>query len=431
MSAPGILGYTQHFLHDPENGVYGDCWRATVASLLRLPIEEVPHVCDGPDDGKAGERMRAFLDSQDCALIQVPFNGDMTLEHLLAYVGSTPVSGGLHWCLMGTSRTGCNHVVICKGDEIVHDPSITQSGIVGPADDGFWWVEWIVKRSACDAVAAAPTSHVLPIELNGVSAALDYGKGLWRTCTGCHESNEGYPTGPYSALMKCHLGGGCFECGGIGAVWDTTDYEDMGRYLVETGWEAEEKLTVEEAWTILCETPDITSPEEYPDHALITMEQLGSFMARALPPAPQPNVAALEEQVAFTLSDASRLLRKQDVEGACPNPDDCFYFGDRVRCEPCAVKASAAKGIVVDDTHSHLPEVCRLRREVRAATARIAELEAAPAPEKHVEPVEIPGELEMFEGKLTKVVDASRTGWWRFHAHRDRDGYCDNPARGY
>jgi hypothetical protein len=45
--------------------------------------------------------------------------------------------------------------------------------------------------------------------------------------------------------------------------------------------DAEEKLTVEQAWTILCETPDITSPEEYPDHALITIEQLGSFMDRA------------------------------------------------------------------------------------------------------------------------------------------------------
>jgi hypothetical protein len=55
----------------------------------------------------------------------------------------------------------------------------------------------------------------------------------------------------------------------------------------------------------------------------------------------------------------------------------------------------------------------------------------APSPQPKMEPVEIPGELEMFEGKLTKVVDASRTGWWRFHAHRDRDGYCDNPARGY
>ncbi len=48
-------------------------------------------------------------------------------------------------------------------------------------------------------------------------------------------------------------------------------------------WEDEEKLTVEEAWTILCETPDITSPVEYPDHALVTIEQLGSIMARATP----------------------------------------------------------------------------------------------------------------------------------------------------
>lgn len=44
--------------------------------------------------------------------------------------------------------------------------------------------------------------------------------------------------------------------------------------------EEEETLTPEEAWTILCETPDITSPEEYPDHALITFEQLRSYMER-------------------------------------------------------------------------------------------------------------------------------------------------------
>lgn len=44
---------------------------------------------------------------------------------------------------------------------------------------------------------------------------------------------------------------------------------------------------------------------------------------------------------------------------------------------------------------------------------------------------EIPGELEWFEGQLLPVVDPARSGWWRFHEHRDRDGYCDNPARGY
>lgn len=152
----GIIQHTQMFRHDPDNGVYGDCWRATVASLLRLPIEDVPHVCDGPDDGKASERMRTYLESRGCALIQVPFNGDMSLQQILEYVGAASVSGGLHWCLMGTSRTGCNHVVICKGAEIVHDPSITQSGIVGPASDGLWWVEWVVQRAACDAPPPAP-----------------------------------------------------------------------------------------------------------------------------------------------------------------------------------------------------------------------------------------------------------------------------------
>jgi len=158
----GIIKHTQLFLHDPENGVYGDCWRATVACLLRMPVEAVPHVCDGPDDGKASERMRAFLDSQNCALIQVPFLGEMSLEQVLDYVGSTSVSSGLHWCLMGTSRTGCNHVVICKGNEIVHDPSITQSGIIGPSRDGLWWVEWVVQRPACDALNPPPAVRVEP-----------------------------------------------------------------------------------------------------------------------------------------------------------------------------------------------------------------------------------------------------------------------------
>ncbi|MBZ9807642.1 hypothetical protein [Mesorhizobium sp. ESP-6-2] len=44
---------------------------------------------------------------------------------------------------------------------------------------------------------------------------------------------------------------------------------------------------------------------------------------------------------------------------------------------------------------------------------------------------EKPGELEFFEGKLREVVNPDRQGWYRFNRHYDRDGYCDNPARGY
>lgn len=46
-------------------------------------------------------------------------------------------------------------------------------------------------------------------------------------------------------------------------------------------------------------------------------------------------------------------------------------------------------------------------------------------------PKEVSSKYEMFEGKLRKVVDGSRLGWWRYNQHYDRNGYCDNPARGY
>ncbi|WP_097140885.1 hypothetical protein [Rhizobium subbaraonis] len=79
--------------------------------------------------------------------------------------------------------------------------------------------------------AALDDRETLPVELDGVADAIAYGKGVWRSCSGCHETNEGVPLGPYSSILKCHLGGGCFECGGVGAIWDTTDYEEMGRFL--------------------------------------------------------------------------------------------------------------------------------------------------------------------------------------------------------
>lgn len=58
-------------------------------------------------------------------------------------------------------------------------------------------------------------------------------EGLWRTCSGCYECEDGYPNGdyPHSDVFGCTLGGGCGECGGLGAVWDTTDYAAMGEEL--------------------------------------------------------------------------------------------------------------------------------------------------------------------------------------------------------
>lgn len=80
------------------------------------------------------------------------------------------------------------------------------------------------------AKASQPVTNHWP-EAHEVADILAENKGFWRSCSGCHEANEGCPTGPWSIVLECNLGHGCHECGGIGAVWDTTDYADMGDFL--------------------------------------------------------------------------------------------------------------------------------------------------------------------------------------------------------
>ena len=85
-----------------------------------------------------------------------------------------------------------------------------------------------LSTNAGEAAEAQP-----PIELRGVAETLAGQGGDWRSCSGCHELNEGHDTGPYSAVLKCHLGNGCSECGGIGAIWDTTNYAGMAAHALQ------------------------------------------------------------------------------------------------------------------------------------------------------------------------------------------------------
>ncbi|MEY9718807.1 hypothetical protein [Sinorhizobium fredii] len=147
-----IQRHQQLLRHKPEEGVHGDCFRTVVACILHLPPEEVPHVYDGTDDETGYERMRAFLRDRGFVLLQVVLNGTMTLEEILAY--GARCSAGLPWLLTGESRNGTNHVVVCIGDQIAHDPAIDQSGIVGPTLEGAWWIEWIVRPAHQLEVAA-------------------------------------------------------------------------------------------------------------------------------------------------------------------------------------------------------------------------------------------------------------------------------------
>src|SRR5690606_36206872 len=61
------------------------------------------------------------------------------------------------------------------------------------------------------------------------------GDGSWVPCSGCQESVDGYVSQkdyPYSEVFGCQPGGGCSECGGLGVLWDTTDWDEAARFML-------------------------------------------------------------------------------------------------------------------------------------------------------------------------------------------------------
>lgn len=112
--------------------------------------------------------------------------------------------------------------------------------------DSVWFdiPEWRVKKlkelgAEIRPLYAAPVAaqqsepsagaQPLPVELLAVAETVAKGGGFWAPCTGCYDTEDGRPTQRYehSDVFGCELGNGCRECGGLGAVWDDTDYAAM------------------------------------------------------------------------------------------------------------------------------------------------------------------------------------------------------------
>ena len=145
----GMTPRKQLFRHDPDAGVYGDCDRAAVASLLDMAVEGVPHFYDGiwagsPDAEieEAHGRRRRWLAGRGVRLIVLALNSP-DLDQLLGSVSTT--NPGAYYLLVGESRNRTGHTVVCHDGGIVHDPSLDDSGIIGPEPrSGCYWVEFLV-----------------------------------------------------------------------------------------------------------------------------------------------------------------------------------------------------------------------------------------------------------------------------------------------
>lgn len=96
----------------------GDCMRACVASILELPIEQVPHFAYD-DDGERDEsefwnRYIAFLRSRGFVFIRC---------------SATTPGLDTDYIACGPGPRGCGHAVVYRQGVMVHDPHPSRAGL--------------------------------------------------------------------------------------------------------------------------------------------------------------------------------------------------------------------------------------------------------------------------------------------------------------
>lgn len=119
----------QTIMHKPEDGRFGDCHRAAVASILERPIEGVPHFANGwPSGDVFAQREREWLLTQGVAPVIVAY--ECGLEDVLRCMEAQNPT--IFYLLAGESAQGVGHTVVCRGGKIVHDPHPSGAGLSGP-----------------------------------------------------------------------------------------------------------------------------------------------------------------------------------------------------------------------------------------------------------------------------------------------------------
>lgn len=134
----------QEFVHRPEIGQQGDCQRAVIASLLELPISEVPHFLQlsGGDPSTYWELLQAFVRQHGYVYMTQPArSGAMIFGD----------EGDVFHEIAGPSPRGNDylHAVVGNNGRIVFDPHPSRAGLVG--DPAKWEHSYLVRASTAPA----------------------------------------------------------------------------------------------------------------------------------------------------------------------------------------------------------------------------------------------------------------------------------------
>ena len=100
-------------LHDPKNGVNGNCMAASFASILEIPLSEIPKFED-------------MMDKDDWFSVLTTWIEGLGFTIVLWQPETYPPG----YCLaMGMSERGVKHQVVLKNGVLAHDPHPSRAGI--------------------------------------------------------------------------------------------------------------------------------------------------------------------------------------------------------------------------------------------------------------------------------------------------------------
>ena len=130
----------------------GHCFRSAISCLLDLEVEDVPHFLT--EDGQMYADMQQWLNSRGYHMIRLKVERHVTDQPILEWVSNDAmaehgIGPDLRYLLFG-SEEGESHVVVCEGDQIIHntnggplhlDPSATDE-----TGDWRWWIVAFVVR---------------------------------------------------------------------------------------------------------------------------------------------------------------------------------------------------------------------------------------------------------------------------------------------
>lgn len=137
----------QAILHDPDNGKYGDCYPACIASVLGIGLDEIPHFYDADRRLKdAQEMIDDFFKGRGLSVCTISF-GKAKVRDVLGYCG-LHLSNTLYVMSAGSPRFSetedgnliSRHAVVGCGGHLIHDPHPDKTFVVDVPDTDDWGV---------------------------------------------------------------------------------------------------------------------------------------------------------------------------------------------------------------------------------------------------------------------------------------------------